>query len=50
MNWDFSGGTTGTGDNGTSETVEIGEQSWTNSVPEGTEENKATPIWVLSLE
>lgn len=45
MNWDFSGGTTGTGDNDTSETVVIGEQSWTNSVPEGTGGEEATPIW-----
>ncbi|MBQ8242107.1 MAG: hypothetical protein IJZ40_01310 [Bacteroidaceae bacterium] len=45
MNWDFSGGTTGTGDNGTSETVVIGDKTWTNSVGEGTEENKATPVW-----
>lgn len=45
LKWDFSGGTTGEGDNGTSETVVIGGQSWTNNVPEGTGGEEAIPNW-----
>lgn len=42
LNWDFSGGTTGTGDNGIDEEVHIGEGYWKNTADEGADE----PVWV----